>query len=92
MIYRVEFTEAARNAVIHLPPAVKQEIKEGIRFLAAAPLGGEPLKRELQGKRKFRIGKYRLIYQLELHRKVVLIIAVGHRRTIYEELTRTAHI
>ena len=88
MTYRVEFTEAARSAVIHLPPAIKQEIKEGIRFLADTPLAGEPLKRELEGKRKFRIGRYRLIYQLESNRKVVLIVAVGPRRTIYEELTK----
>ncbi len=85
MIYRVEFTEAARNVIIHLPPAIKQEIKEGTRFLAANPFAGEPLRRELKGKRKFRIGRYRVIYQLEPHRKSLRIVAVGHRRNIYEE-------
>ncbi len=82
-MYRIEFTEAARQGIIHLPPEIKQSVKEGLRFLHQDPHAGEPLKRELEGKRKFRIGRYRIIYQLEPVRKVILILAMGHRRNIY---------
>ena len=80
IFYRVEFTEPSRQAVVHLPP----EVKEGLRFLSKNPLVGEPLRRELEGKRKLRIGRYRIIYQLDSDRRTIIIVAVGHRRDIYE--------
>lgn len=88
MIYRVEFTGPGRAATVHLPPEVKQEIKEGLRFLARNPFAGEPLRRELEGKRKLRVGRYRVVYQLETERKMVLVVAIGHRRDIYRRLAK----
>lgn len=84
MNYRIEFTNAARQGIVHLPPEIKQQIREGLRLLSVDPYAGEPLKRELEGKRKFRIGRYRIVYEMEPARKVVLISAVGHRGKVYE--------
>lgn len=72
--------------MVHLPPEVKQGIKEGIRFLCQDPHAGEPLKRELEGKRKLRMGRYRIIYQIQPAHHVVLIVAVGHRKSIYNPI------
>lgn len=84
MTYQIEFTDAARQAAVHLPPEIKQRIKEALRFLSANPFAGEPLLRELWGKRKLRVGRYRLIYLLETQRKTILILAIGPRRDIYK--------
>ena len=86
MIHRVEFTEAARQAVVHLPPEIKQEVKEGLRFLSKNSLAGEPLMRELEGKRKLRIGRYRIVYQLDISRRTIVILAISHRRDVYDKL------
>lgn len=88
MTHQVEFTEVARGVLIHLPPSVKQGLKEGFRFLSANPFAGEPLRRELEGKRKLKVGRYRIIYQIESSRKTVLVLAIGHRRSVYEEFKR----
>ena len=80
--------QVAREALAHLQPSVKQEMKEGFRFLASDPFIGEPLRRELEGKRKLKIGRYRIIYQIESSRKSILVLAIGHRRSVYEEFTR----
>lgn len=85
MTYRAEFTQTVRLAIVHLPPEVKREIKEGIRYLCRVPQGGEPLERELAGKWKLRVGGYRIIYEMEADRRVLVIPAVGHRRDLYEK-------
>jgi mRNA interferase RelE/StbE len=82
--YQIEFTGTSREVLAHLPPAIKQEIKEGLRFLSGNPYAGEPLQRELKGKWKLRVGRFRIVYRLEAHRRKILVIAVGHRRSIYE--------
>ncbi len=84
MIYHPRFTVAARESILHLPPEIKKNVREALRFLCRDPLAGEPLKRELEGKRKFRTGRYRIIYQLEPNHKTIVVVAVGHRRHIYE--------
>ena len=83
MIYRLEFTVKAGETYAYLPPSVKQRVKEGFRFLGQNPLGGEPLRNELAGRWKFRVGRFRIIYRMEVSRRVVLIIAVGPRQDIY---------
>jgi len=83
--YRVELTGAARETLVHLPPAVKQEVKAALRYLAQNPRGGEPLRRELLGKWKFRIARYRLIYQIYPQDRRLLVVAIGPRRDIYEK-------
>ncbi len=86
MTYRVELTALAREAAVHLPPPAKQQVKQAIRFLSQNPRGGEPLRRELTGKWKLRVGRFRIIYRLEESRRVVLVIAVGPRKDIYSRL------
>ena len=83
MIYRVELLVPAREVCAHLPPTVKRQIKESLRFLSQNPRGGEPLERELAGKWKLRVGRFRIIYRLEETRRVVVVIAMGPRKTIY---------
>jgi len=47
---------------------------------------GEPLQRELEGLVKYRVKRYRIVYALDRKRKIIRILAVGHRRAVYEEL------
>jgi mRNA interferase RelE/StbE len=67
-----------------LPPEVKQGVKEALRLLSRDPGAGAPLRRELEGYWKYRVRRFRIVYQPMP--RLVRIVAVGHRRTIYEEL------
>ena len=45
------------------------------------------MRRELEGLRKFRVRRFRVVYAVDRSRRIVQVVAVGHRRTIYEELS-----
>ncbi len=70
-----------------LHPDLKQLIKSAIRAIAADPECGEPLKRELDGLRKYRVRRFRVVYAVDHKRRVIRLMAVGHRRSVYEALT-----
>ena len=45
---------------------------------------GEPLKGNLSGYWRYRIGQYRLLCEIEDECVTVAVITVGHRRQVYE--------
>jgi len=70
----------------HLPPDVKRSIKQALRSLSADPFTSAPLIRELSGLWKFKVRRFRIIYELDRKARVLRIFAIGHRREVYEEL------
>jgi mRNA interferase RelE/StbE len=46
---------------------------------------GKPLRASKFGLWRYRVQDYRIICELQEKRLVVLVVAVGHRRTIYED-------
>ena len=60
-------------------------IKEVAEKLSVAPNQfGLPLRRELKGYRRLRIGDYRVIYRVDNKKATVLIVMVSHRRSKYK--------
>jgi len=45
----------------------------------------EPLKGSLVGLYKFRVGDYRVFYELLRTERILLIHAIGHRRDVYRK-------
>jgi mRNA interferase RelE/StbE len=82
-VRRLDIPPHVADVIRVLPPEVKQGVKETLRLLARDPAAGEPLRRELEGYWKYRVRRFRVVYQSG-HR-VVRVVAVGHRRTVYEE-------
>ncbi|GIW40768.1 MAG: hypothetical protein KatS3mg076_1345 [Candidatus Binatia bacterium] len=70
-----------------LPPSIKRKVREGLRNILREPTIGKALKGELAGLRSYKVRRLRIIYR-EAPGRVVEIVAVGPRRTIYEETTR----
>ena len=44
----------------------------------------EPLTAQWAGLYKLRVGDYRVVYELDLERKRIVVYAIGHRKDIYE--------
>lgn len=88
--YRPELPPDVDEVVRHLAPALKRSVRSAIRALAANPKAGEPLRDELDGLFKFRVRRYRIVYRVLERVRVIRILAVGERRTVYEELTARA--
>ncbi|MBI2345600.1 MAG: type II toxin-antitoxin system RelE/ParE family toxin [Deltaproteobacteria bacterium] len=71
-----------------MPPDRKRKIKEVLRAVAREPRAGKLLQEELAGLLSYRVGMLRIIYTLDLVRKVTHIIAIGPRESIYAEVER----
>ena len=85
--FRPDIPPHVAEVIRTLHPDLKQLIKLAIRAIAANPECGEPLQRELDGLRKYRVRRFRIVYAVEQKRRVIRLMAVGHRRYAYEELT-----
>ncbi len=70
-----------------LHPILKKRIHAALHEIRTDPACGKALKEELEGYRSLRVGKFRIVYGLGTH-KVIEVVAVGSRRTIYEETVR----
>ncbi len=82
----IRATEEISSYIRSLHPALKKRIHDALDQIRAQPGEGKPLQRELEGYRSFRIGKFRIIYRVTV--KEIEVVAVGPRRTIYEDTTR----
>ena len=85
-VYRPDIPPHVAEFLRHLPPDVKRSIKQALRSLAVDPFTGVPLIRELSGLWKFKVRRFRIIYELDRTARVLRIFAIGHRREVYEDL------
>ena len=84
--FRLDIPPHVATIIRHLPPEAKARLKTALRTLATEPGRGEPLLRELAGLWKYRVRRFRIVYAVDRKRRLVRIMAVGHRRRIYEDL------
>jgi len=50
---------------------------------------GDPLHGELEGSLKYRVRRYRIIFELDRRKRTLSVLAVGHRRSVYEEFAES---
>ena len=84
-IYRLAIRSAAAEVIRRLPPGVKRAVRAALDSLAGDPTIGAALQGELEGRCKLRVRRFRIIYSVDRAGRVVNVLAVGHRRNIYEE-------
>ena len=84
MTYRVVVSRKFDRRFSDLDREVQDRIVEKLKALQENPGLGKPLKGKLRGLRSLRVGKYRIIYQVDEDSRVVRIITVGRREAIYE--------
>lgn len=70
----------------HLHPDLKRKVRSALTDILGRPECGKALKGELQGLWSLRIGRHRIIYRPD--GAGADIIAIGPRRTIYEDASR----
>ena len=86
--YAILYTPAAAKMIRKLSPEIREVCKNAIEYIAGNPYEGKQLKGPLNEYRSFRASDYRIVYTVGEKRITVIVIAVGHRRDIYEKLMR----
>ena len=83
-LYRVELRPAAVRALRILDPTVRPRIRGAIALLAGNPRS--PASRPLRGRPGYRVrvGDYRIIYAIADDVLLIVALAVGHRREVYD--------
>ncbi len=87
MSYRIEVAPAAQRQLCKLDPQGRRRIQAVIELLAEEPR--PPAARMLVnsgGAWRVRVGEYRVVYDIDGGRLLILVLAVGHRREIYRSL------
>ena len=88
--YRPDIPPRVAEVIRHLPPEIKTAVKSAVRLLSGDPGRGEALQRDLAGLWKYRVRRFRLIYRFDRKTRVLRLVALGHRRSIYDELSAMA--
>ena len=88
MPFQLLYLPGAARDIRALPPAVAQRARRGLEKLAEDPRVGKPLHGELAPFWSYRVGDYRIVYEIRDKQLVVLVVMLGHRRDVYERARR----
>lgn len=76
-----------RDLVGGAHPQIKRKLRAALEHIQSEPEAGKALRNELLGLRSYRLGRLRIIYRVSKP-GVIDIVAIGPRKTIYEETFR----
>lgn len=84
---RLRVPDPVAEVIRGLHPRIKSKVRSALESVLEDPHLGKALKDELDGLRSLRVGRLRLVYRVAKVR-VIEVVAVGPRRSIYEETLR----
>ena len=87
-IRRLKVSDETAALVRTLHPDIKRKIKAALQTVLNDPQSGKALKDELKRVQSFKVGKFRVVYKTAKDRGVIEVVAIGPRKTIYEETLR----
>lgn len=84
--YKIEFKRSVAKDLRAIPNAQLAMILDKIALLADDPR--PPGSEKLSGLERYRIrhGKYRVIYEINDHVLVVIVVKIAHRKQVYRRL------
>ena len=83
MRYSIQIKKSTLKGLQQLPQSERPRLIAAIDQLAEQPHIGKLLKGDLSGLRRLRVGKYRIIYEVDDGKVLILILRVAHRKIIY---------
>ncbi len=86
MAYQVLYHPEIVKDLERIPQNIKEMIKRAIeeRLLNDPEAVSQPLRRNLKGYRKLRVGDYRVIHKI--HGSSIIILKIGNRKDVYDKL------
>lgn len=82
--WRLNVSGRAERQLSSLPEKAAAAVLETLAAIAEDPRRiGKPLRFELEGLWSARRGSYRAIYRIDARRRLVTVVAIGHRTDVY---------
>jgi len=89
LAWKVRFEKRAKKELSSLDRQAQADIWQYLKDRIATEEDpkrfGQPLRHNLAGLWKYRIGHYRVIADIQNQELVVLVVRVGHRKNVYED-------
>ncbi|HTK03690.1 MAG TPA: type II toxin-antitoxin system RelE/ParE family toxin [Alphaproteobacteria bacterium] len=82
-MYKIELTSEAKSQLKKLKLNHKLAVDLVMQDLKEDPYASKSLERNLSSRFSYRIGVYRIIYKIDEEAKLVTILIIGHRSTVY---------
>jgi mRNA interferase RelE/StbE len=83
--YTLVYTHRATKDIQRLPPDIRKRIGKSLLRYENDPLKhAEKLTDSRLGEYRFRVGDYRIVF--DIHGHEIVVLRVGHRRDIYRRL------
>lgn len=85
-MYKIVIKKEAAKSLNKLPRNVAKTIREKIEAIAANPYAEHPNAKKLQGREgyRLRVGDWRVIYEIQNHQLVILVLKVAPRGEVYK--------
>jgi mRNA interferase RelE/StbE len=86
--YKIRYLdEVVRKHIPALSSSAKTLIKRAIeeRLMIDPIRLGKPLRYSLKNHRRIRVSDYRIVYRIESEIQTIVIVAIKHRKDIYED-------
>ena len=87
-VRRLKIPDETADLLRTLHPDLKRKVKAALQAVLNDPMSGKVLKDELEGLQSFKVGKFRVIYKIVKDKGIIEVVAIGPRKTIYEETFR----
>lgn len=85
--YDVEFAPRTEGQLNKIPKNIRELVMKRIEKLKTnpRPIGVEPLEGTDQGLYRVRQGDYRIVYNIQDRKLLVLVVRVVHRKEVYKK-------
>jgi mRNA interferase RelE/StbE len=85
MGYKVFIEKLAQKELLNIPKNDQNRIIEAIQALSKNPRPHHVKKLSGREAWRIRVGKYRIIYEIDDGKLTILVILVGHRKEVYRK-------
>lgn len=85
-MYKAIYLEEVAEDIKSIPKNIRKTIKQAIesRIMMDPYNYGKPLRYSWKGHKRLRVGDYRVIYRVLEEKKEIIIVAIKHRKEVYE--------
>lgn len=85
MTYEIIITKSIQKQLDNLPNNIQERVYDKISQLAEEPRPDGVVKLKGYNEYRVRIGDYRLVYEIQDEKLIVLLLQCKHRRDVYKK-------